>query len=93
MLQGPTAARAKELRMESGRGGPIVINNNYISPGGKGGGGGNLIPLMAGGLASLAAMIAGALAQPETAIIKSNKSTGKQIGRSTQFSERGGERA
>ena len=58
MLQGPTAARAKELRMESNRAlAPIIINENYFGEGGgkKGAGLGALLPF-----AALAGLLAGA---------------------------------
>ena len=57
MLQGPTAARAKELRMESNRAlAPVIINQNYFGGEGKDKGA-SLLPF-----AALAGLLAGAAA-------------------------------
>ena len=58
MLQGPTAARAKELRMESARGGGSLV---VVAPGGGGQerGGGLGLPMLA---AAIAGLLGGALA-------------------------------
>ena len=98
MLQGPTAARAKELRMESSKGGgPVIINNTYVTDGGGRGGSGLLGPAA---LAGLAAALAAIIADPDTTVLTKGQgktggktSTGRKLGRSWWAYERPGERA
>ena len=67
MLQGPTAARAKELRMESSKGGgPVIINNTYVTDGGGRGGSGLLGPAA---LAGLAAALAAIISDTDTTVL------------------------
>ena len=77
MLQGPTAARAKELRMESQRQAlsPVVVNNFYGGGGGDDGGGMGMLGLagLGAAAAAIAGLVAAALSEDDIAVRTSGR--------------------